>query len=150
MTPIDKQALRSELLKIESMSIGEAKSLYEEFLKGARLDRGGPVDDGDRSQSAQNSNSASRFEGQLHLHETHRKTIEAIDFGGKQQVVPGAVVKVNGRYFVIALPSPVIRLNGADVLGISTDAPLFKAMQGLRAGEAFEFNGKSVTVEEVQ
>lgn len=150
MTLIDKNALRAELLTIESISIDEAQSLYEEFLKGARLDRSGSIDDGDRSQSAQDSNSASRFEEQVHLHESHRKTIEAIDFDAKQEVVPGAVVKVNGRYFAIAVPTPVMQLSGVEVLGISTDAPLFKAMTGLRAGESFEFNGKEVAVEEVQ
>lgn len=150
MAIIDKQQLRTELLALESMSIEEARSLYDAYLKGARLDRSGPIDDGDRSQSAQNSASAAQFEEQAHLHEGHRKTIEAIDFGVKQEVGPGAVVRVNGRYFVIALPTPVIRLSGVEVLGISTDAPLYKAMKGLRVGGTFEFHDKEVVVEEVQ
>jgi len=150
MMLIDKKALRAELLAIESMSISEAQSLYESFLKGARLDRSGSFDDGDRSQTAQNGNSAMQFEEQVHLHESHRKTIEAIDFSAKQEIELGAVVKVNGRYFAIALPTQVMHLSGVEILGISTDAPLFKAMIGLRAGDAFEFNGKEVTVEEVQ
>lgn len=150
MSVIDKQALRAELLVLESMSIDEARNLYDAYLKGARLDRSGPIDDGDRSQSAQNSASATQFEEQVHLHESHRKIIEAIDFGAKQEVVPGAVVRVNGRYFVIALPTPVMRLSGVDVLGISTDAPLYKAMKGLRVGGTFEFHDKEVVVEEIQ
>ena len=150
MTLIDKKMLRTELLAIESMSISEAQSLYESFLRGARLDRSGSFDDGDRSQTAQNGTSAIQFEEQVHLHESHRKTIEAIDFSAKRKIEPGAVVKVNGRYFAVALPTPVMHLSGVEILGISTDAPLFKAMMGLHAGDTFEFNGKDVTVEEVQ
>ena len=150
MTLIDKKALRAELLAIESMSISEAQSLYDSFLRGARLDRSGSFDDGDRSQTAQNGNSAIQFEEQVHLHESHRKTIEGIEFSAKREVELGAVVKVNDRYFAVALPTPIMHLNGVEVLGISTDAPLFQAMKGLRAGDTFEFNGKEVTVEEVQ
>lgn len=150
MTKVDKHALRAELLKIESVSIEEAKNLYEGFLQGARLDRSGPIDDGARSQSVEQGRSAGRFEDQVHLHESHRRTIEAIDFGVKVEVAPGAVVKVNGRYFAITLPTPIMRLAGLEVLGISTEAPLYKAMSGLRAGDTFELNGKDFTIEEVQ
>ncbi len=150
MAMIDKKALRAELMAIESMSISEAQSLYENFLRGALLDRSGSFDDGDRSQTAQNGHTAIQFEEQVHLHESHRRTIEAIDFSAKREIDLGSVVKVNGRYFAVALPTPVMHLSGVEILGISTDAPLFTAMKGLRAGDTFEFNGKQVTVEEVQ
>lgn len=149
MTVIDKHALREQLLASESMSVDEARRLYDGYLKGARLDRSGPLDDGDRSQSAQSSTLAAQFEEQVHLHETHRRAVEAIDFGAKQEVAPGAVVKVNDRFFVVAVPTPILRVNGVEMLGISTEAPLYQAMKGRRVGDTFEFHGKNILVEEI-
>ena len=34
-------------------------------------------------------------------------------------------------------------------MGISTMAPIFKAIEGARAGDTVKFNGKNVTVEDV-
>jgi len=34
-------------------------------------------------------------------------------------------------------------------MGISTDSPIYKAMEGLKTGEAFEFRGRSITIDEV-
>lgn len=149
MTVIDKHELREQLLASEFMSIDEARRLYDGYLKGARLDRSESLDDHDRSQSAQSSNLAAQFEEQVHLHESHRRAIEVIDFGEKQAVVPGAVVKVNDRFFVVAVPTPVIRVSGVEVLGISTDAPLYQAMKGRRVGDTFEFHGRNVVVEAI-
>jgi hypothetical protein len=57
---------------------------------------------------------------------------------------------VNDRYFVIAVPTRSFYVEGIEVLGISIDAPLFAAMEGLRSGDTFEFKGNSFVVEDVQ
>ena len=72
-----------------------------------------------------------------------------IDFGPKSAVSEGAVVKLSGRYFVIAVSTSKFSCRGRELMGISTMAPIFKAIEGARAGDTVTFNGKNVTVEEV-
>lgn len=76
--------------------------------------------------------------------------IEALPLGPTAVVEPGAVVNVNNRYFVIAVPTQVISIDGVDIVGISIESPLYEAMAGLRAGETFEFRQKTVVVTDVQ
>jgi hypothetical protein len=150
MASIDKSNLRDALLKIEVASVQEASLLYESHLQGAKPDLSEADDQGQRSQNEQSGIEAQRFEEQSHLHESHKKAIQAIDFGPKQFVQNGALVRVNGRYFVIAVPTRSFYVEGVEVLGISVDAPLFAAMEGLRSGDTFEFKGNSFMVEDVQ
>lgn len=150
MVSIDKGKLREALLAVEAASIEEAILLYESHLQGARTDLSESDDHGQRSQNEQSGIEAQRFEEQSHLHETHEKLIQSIDFRPKDVVELGALVRVNNRYLVIAVPTRSFYVDGTEVLGISIDAPLFAAMEGLHFGDTFEFKGNSFVVEDVQ
>ncbi|HEY4088711.1 MAG TPA: hypothetical protein VGM43_22430 [Bryobacteraceae bacterium] len=147
---IDKAKLRTMLLQLEALSVAESTGLYQANFDTARLDLSEPNDQGQRSQQEQSAVEAQRFEEQSHLHEEHRKVIEALPFGSTAVVEPGAVVSVNNRYFVIAVPAKVISIDGIDIVGISVASPLYEAMAGLRAGETFEFQQKTFVVTDVQ
>ena len=147
---IDKAKLRAMLLQLEAVSIAESTGLYQSHPDAARLDLSEPNDQGQRSQQEQSAVEAQGFEEQSHLHQKHRSVIEALLFGSTAVVEPGAVVSVNNRYFVIAVPTRVISIDGIDIIGISIESPLYGAMAGLRAGESFEFRQKTFVVTDVQ
>jgi transcription elongation GreA/GreB family factor len=147
---INKAKLRAMLLQLEALSISESTSLYQSHLDTTRLDLTEPNDQGQRSQQEQSAVEAQGFEEQSHLHQKHRNVIEALPFGRTAVVEPGAVVSVNNRYFVIAVPTQVISIDGIDILGISVESPLYEAMAGLRAGDTFEFQQKTFVVTDVQ
>src|SRR4051812_20859779 len=104
---MDKVKLRAMLLRVETFSIAESAGLYQTNLDTARLDLSEPDDQGQRSQQEQSAVEAQRFEEQSHLHQKHRSVIESIPFRHTAVVEPGAVVNVNDRYFVIAVPTQV-------------------------------------------
>jgi transcription elongation GreA/GreB family factor len=148
---IDKAKLRAILLQLEALSIAESRDLYQSHLETARLVLSEPDDEGQRSQQEQSAVEANGFEEQSHLHQQHRHVIEALPFDRTSVVEPGAVVSVNNnRYFVIAVPTQVISIDGIDIIGISVESPLYEAMAGLQAGETFEFQQKTFVVTDVQ
>ncbi len=147
---INKAKLRAMLLQLEALSVVESTGLYQSNLDTVRLDLSEPNDQGQRSQQEQSAVEAERFEEQSHLHQKHRNVIEALPLGRTAVVEPGAVVNVNNRYFVIAVPTQVISIDGIDIIGISVESPLYEAMVGLRAGETFEFRQKTFVVTDVQ
>jgi transcription elongation GreA/GreB family factor len=147
---VNKAKLRAMLLRLEAFSIAEATGLYQSNLNTARLDLREPDDQGQRSQQEQSAVEAQRFEEQSHLHQKHRSVLEALAFCRTAVVEPGAVVNVNDRYFVIAVPTQVISMDGIDIVGISPESPLYKAMAGLRAGQTFEFRQKTFAISDVQ
>ena len=149
MAHIDKTALREKLLTLEHVSVQAAQMHYEAYLKGAQLDVGAVDDASNRAQVFQSGQGAQDVEHQLHVHEKHLQKIRLINFDRKQIVEEGAVVKVSGRYLIVAVPTAPFTFNGVDMLGVSADAPLIKAIAGLRAGDTGEFNRKDVRVAEV-
>ncbi len=146
----DKGKLRAILLQLEALSIADSTDLYQSHLGTARLVLSEPDDEGQRSQQEQSAVEAQAFEEQSRLHQKHRNVIEALPFGRTFVVEPGAVVSVNNRYFVIAVPTQVMSIDGIDIIGISVESPLYEAMAGLQAGETFEFQQKTFVVTDVQ
>ena len=62
---------------------------------------------------------------------------------------PRTVGKDQYRYFVIAVSTSKFVCHGQELMGISTMAPIYQAIEGARAGETVQFNGRDLLVEEV-
>ena len=75
--------------------------------------------------------------------------LREVDFGPKSIVTVGALVRLSGRYFVIAVSTSKFTCDGREVIGISTMAPIFETIEGARAGETVEFNGRKLVIEDV-
>ncbi len=60
-----------------------------------------------------------------------------------------AVYFLSGRWFVIAVSTSKFTCQGRELMGISTKAPIFEAIEGAKAGEVIQFNGRTLTVEDV-
>jgi len=88
----------------------------------------------------------SGFSGLEHEHEQHVQTIAAMSVAPSVTVGPGAVVQIHDRFVVVAVPAPEFEYGEVRIIGISTRAPLFRAMKGLRLGDAFEFNHRTYAI----
>jgi hypothetical protein len=92
---------------------------------------------------------AEAFEQPLHAAADKIRAIHQIDFGPKARVEPGAVVRVDGRHFVIGVATGVFTCNGIEMMGLSQAAPFFRAIEGLAAGEQASFRDRDFTIEAV-
>jgi len=85
----------------------------------------------------------------VHDHTDKLDKLRQIDFGPKSAVAEGALVRLSGRYFVIAVSTSKFTCDGREVMGISTMAPIFGVIQGARAGETVEYKGRKLVIEDV-
>ena len=67
----------------------------------------------------------------------------------KDKVEFGAIIISDISRFIVAISSGKIEVDGNIYYAISPAVPLYKAMEGLKAGESFEFNGKRQTIKEL-
>ena len=67
----------------------------------------------------------------------------------RDKVEFGAIVISDISKFIVAISSGKIEHNGEIYYAISPAVPLYKVMQGLKAGDSFEFNGKRQTIKEL-
>jgi hypothetical protein len=93
---------------------------------------------------------AEALDDTLHDYADKLEKLRTIDFGPKSAVEEGAVIKLSGRHFVIAVSTSKFTCDGREFMGISTMAPIFEAIEGARTGETVQFNGRDLIVEDVE
>jgi len=148
--PMDKSIIRHRLLSLEAHELEDAREAYRDYLAGARLDRSEPIDAHDQSQAELASDLAEALDGPVHAHADKLDKLKHIDFGPKTRVEEGAVVTFGGRSFVVAVATQAFDCAGTELMGISTEAPIYEAIADRTAGERFEFNGRSLVIEDVR
>jgi hypothetical protein len=146
---MDKNVIKQALIKLEKHHIDEAEMKYEEFLLGNLIDREETVDDDDQSHHRQSIEISDQLEDQAHVHIDHLNAINRISFDPTEVVKPGAIVSVNGRCMIVAVPKAPFTIDGRSFIGISVAAPIYKCLDGKRAGDTFEFNNTKFTIEVV-
>ncbi|MEO6231636.1 MAG: hypothetical protein ABJB11_11355 [Ferruginibacter sp.] len=92
----------------------------------------------------------SKFQSELEFAKLEMEYLKTLDAAIVTTVVqPGAVVVTNLRTFFIGVSSEKIDIDGDEVFGISTKAPIYAVMQGLEKGGSFEYNDTAYTLKNV-
>ncbi len=146
---MDKSKIKAALIDLEEHTIEEAHMNHEEFLAGIQLNRDEVVDIDDQSHYRASIEISESMDKRLHEHEGHLKIINEISFGPTDSVKAGAVVSVNGRCLIVSIPKSKFTIDGQDYIGISTLAPIYKELEGKKAGYEFTFNGHNFTIDSV-
>lgn len=144
-----KQAIRARMLALEESELTTARDHHARLLGEAMLDDREGHDNSDIAESRESADLAAAFDGPVHAHQAKLDAIEALDFSLKTQVGPGSVVSFNSRHFVVAVATGKFDCEGRTYMGISTQSPIYKAIDGLKKGDSFTFNGRKAKLEEV-
>jgi hypothetical protein len=146
---MDKNIIKETMLSLEGAALQSNREKYFDYVASARLDRSEPIESDEQSQAEFASDLSEALDDALHAHTDKLDKLREIDFGPKSTVTEGALVRLSGRYFVIAISTSKFTCDGREVMGISTLSPIFKAIKGARAGETVELNGRKLVIEDV-
>jgi len=76
--------------------------------------------------------------------------LNSIDVTGEcTHVEPGSVVVTDQLTFFIGVSSEKVEVDGEIFFGISTKAPIYASMKGLKEGSSFQFNETKYVIEDV-
>lgn len=145
----DKTQIKATMLALEAQKLAFASQAYEEYLRDSVFGLAEPADAGDASMAVQSAEIAQAFEAPLHEYAQQIETLRAIDFGAKNKVEPGAVLRANGRWFVIAVATDAFECDGQRYIGISSHAPIYRALAGRQAGDEVQFGSARWKIEQV-
>ena len=152
--PMDKDMLHTkqqllELCKKTQMKmVDSAKNAMTDAQNA--LNEYGPNKDRFDSFRDQLISRRDMFAGQYQKAMSDLNVIEKINCEDKKDKVEfGAIVVSNVSRFIIAISSGKIEYDGVIYYAISPAVPLYKAMEGLGAGDSFEFNGNKQTIKEL-
>jgi hypothetical protein len=134
------------MLELEQQQFEASKEAYLDYVSSARLDRTEPIETDELAQAAFARDLSEAFDEPVHAHAEKIAKLQRIDFGPKSIVEEGAIIRVAGRQFVVAVATDRFSCDGIELMGISTAAPLYSAIEGRRAGETFNFNGRDLKI----
>ena len=146
---MDKQRVKQTMLELEQRQFDASTDAYLDYVRSARLDRSEPIENDELAQAVFARDLSEAFDEPVHAHAEKIAKLQAIDFGPKRSVEEGAIVKVAGRQFVVAVATDRFTCDGNELMGISTAAPLYAAIEGKQAGDSCTFNGREIRIEAV-
>lgn len=146
---IDKSHLRETMLALTEAELEQAHKTYERFLASARLDRTEPIESDEQAQAETAADLAEAFDDREHAAEAKIVTLEALDFGIKSRVEPGAAVRFGERFLVVGVSTAEFECQGHKFIGISPSAPIYAALEGKEKGDDCEFNGRTLHIQDV-
>jgi hypothetical protein len=146
---MDKQRVKQTMLELEQEQFEASQDAYLDYVQSARLDRSEPIEDDELAQAVFARDLAESLDEPIHNHAEKIAKLQATDFGPKRSVEDGAIVKIAGRHFVVAVATDRFTCDGNELMGISTAAPLYAAIEGKQAGDTCTFKGREIRIEAV-
>lgn len=73
-----------------------------------------------------------------------KETLSHLDHTRRSETIrPGSVVETEDNYYYISVPLGEVHMDsGSKVYAISTEAPIYKSLEGLKEGDTFNFKDK--------
>lgn len=117
----------------ESMDANDTKTDYDEDNRGKLL--------GDFEKNVEFLNQARLM----------KETLNTVDLEHySEEVKFGSVIETDKSYYFVSVPVGKIEMeDGSTVYAISTEAPIYQAMKGKKAGDEFTFNDETMEIKEV-
>ncbi|MCK4568974.1 MAG: hypothetical protein KAT76_01715 [Bacteroidales bacterium] len=128
--------------------VASLRKVMDEAQQSAN-DYGQPKDRYD-SYRAQLLRKRDLFGQQLYKILEQRNILEKVNAEKTSDIVEfGAVVVTNMQKIFISVGLGKIECRGGDYFVISPGVPIFKAMEGMKAGDSFEFRGQKINILEI-
>jgi transcription elongation GreA/GreB family factor len=146
---LNKTSLQTVLTNLQEAQLQQSRDAYASYLADAARDRSEPTDQDQASQAFGNAELAEFFEGPTRTYEAGLKRLQTIDFGPKSRVEEGAAVQLDGRWYVVGVATQSFECDGLTYMGISTEAPIYQALEGAVAGDTVTYHGREWKVQNV-
>jgi len=136
-----KRRVKDVLLAQAEAALRSSRGGIAEQDSAAMLDADVPDSVDDLSQSGEAGDMGELLETVEDRQKEILTRIEGLDFGPKTAVAPGALVGFGGTRFVVGVVAAEFECDGVTYEGLSSDSPIYAALEGLRLGDTFTFGG---------
>lgn len=146
---MNKELLKEKLIQLQHESIASLEEKIETTHSMVDVDESDTIDPEDFSHQTASGEEESLFRQQLVKAKIDLSTFEQLDMSPKSKVEPGAYVVTEKFNFVIGCATTPFDFNGSHIIGVSHEAPIYKEMKDLKAGDSFTLSGNHYTIKEI-
>ena len=151
---MEKVALKKEIfeaaLKAQTEIVQDFQSRIDELKVSDKESANDQHDSGEQSMHSQVDERISMLTDQLQVVKEELEKLERIDSSLIHDVVHlGSVVVTNIERFFVSVSIERFKVGKVDYFGVSTLAPIYKALEGKKAGDSADLNGNLFEIKEV-
>ncbi|MGU9939813.1 hypothetical protein ACNFNZ_14720 [Empedobacter brevis] len=137
------------LIQLKQDEINALKESERIYTESADLDEESSLELDDFAQQSQSTDSARNLQIRINQATEDLNNFKVLRPELIDEITEGNVVLTDKVNFVIGLSFKDFEWENKKFVGISTQAPIFEALLGKRAGDKIEFNGIKYTIEEI-
>lgn len=146
---MNKQALKEKLIELQHESIASLEEKITTTHSMVDVDESDTIDPEDLSHQTESGESEQLFRQQLIKARIDLSTFEQLDMSPKSKVEAGAFVVTETFNFIVGCATTPFDFEGQHIIGISPEAPIFREMKDLHAGDTFTVSGNAYTIKEI-
>lgn len=151
---MEKAALKKQIfeaaLKAQSGIVQDFKTRIDELKASDKDSADVQHDSGEQSMHSEIDERISMLTEQYQMVKDELEKLERIDASLIHDTVHlGSVVVTNVERFFVSVSIERFKVGEVSYFGVSTLAPIYKAMEGRKAGDAFDLNGNHFEIKEV-
>ena len=146
---MNKQIVKQTMLSLEARDLESAREKYLEYVGSARLDRSEPIEDDEQAQAELASDLSEAFDDTVHSHSVQGREALGGELRAEEQGRGRRGSEARRTVFRIAVSTGNFVCDRNEIMGISTQAPIYAELEGKRVGDTISFNGTELVIEEV-
>lgn len=147
---IDKIQLQQAMLTMYETIIHELKEELKAKDTLANIDEDNTLDPEDYSHQTESREMKMLLQKQLDKALLDYEKVKNIDFSEKQEAGVGALVTTDMFNFILGVATTPFLFGNMQVVGVSTEAPIYRNLLGRKVGDSFQFSGNQYNINNVQ
>jgi hypothetical protein len=147
---VDKLQLQKTMLNMYETIINDLKEELKVKETLAHIDEDNTLDPEDYSNQTVSKEMKMLLQKQLDKSQFDFEKVKNMDFSEKSEAVVGALVTTDMFNFILGVATTPFLFGNMQIVGVSTEAPIFSSLLGRKEGDSFQFTGHQYNINYVQ
>jgi hypothetical protein len=147
---VDKTQLQKEMLTMYETIIHDLRAELKTKESLVNLDEDNTLDPEDYSNQTESREMKMLIQKQLDKALFDYEKVKKIDFSEKTVAVVGALVTTDMFNFILGVATTPFLFGNKQIVGVSTEAPIFSSLLGRKVGDSFQFSGNQYNINHIQ
>jgi hypothetical protein len=147
---VDKLQLQKTMLNMYETIINDLKEELKVKETLANIDEDNTLDPEDYSNQTVSKEMKMLLQKQLDKSQFDFEKVKNMDFSEKSEAVVGALVTTDMFNFILGVATTPFLFGNMQIVGVSTEAPIFSSLLGRKEGDSFQFTGHQYNINYVQ
>jgi len=144
-----KEKAKEIIEKYQLEHINHLQNSIDEKRVTVDIDEGEVLDPEDFSRQTEVGDLVLRLKRQLTVAKNDLKFVQKISLEPNDKVVLGSLVETHDMFFYVSIPTNTFDFEQKKLVGISTKAPIYRAMLNKTQGDSFKVGTKTYTIQKI-